>query len=136
VTDIDGEDLQAARYSILQLSNLGDAIPTNFTALPTSRVTLMASATITTNPQPLSTTSHSRQNHLNRPRSFSSTSGAYEDTISQATRPHPNMSFSMSQGSQGSGLMMQPGGPFRQYEGSNGVHRRNSAPQIYSVSTF
>jgi hypothetical protein len=46
------------------------------------------------------------------------------------------MSFSMSQGSQGSGLMMQPGGPFRQSDGYNGVNRRNSAPQIYSVRIF
>ncbi|KAE8450406.1 hypothetical protein EG329_006481 [Mollisiaceae sp. DMI_Dod_QoI] len=43
------------------------------------------------------------------------------------------MSFSMSQGSQGSGLIMQPGNSFRQYEGNNGVNRRNSAPQIYSA---
>jgi hypothetical protein len=43
------------------------------------------------------------------------------------------MSFSMSQGSQGNGLMMQPGASFRQYEGSNGLGRQNSAPQIYSV---
>lgn len=96
----------------------------------------MASATITTNPQPLTTTSHSRQNHLNHARSFSSASGAYEDQDSPITRSNPQMSFSMSQGSQGSSLMMQPGGPFRQYEGNNGVNRRNSAPQIYSVRTF
>ncbi|PVH82168.1 apses transcription factor-like protein [Cadophora sp. DSE1049] len=43
------------------------------------------------------------------------------------------MSFSMSQGSQGSGLMMQPGGGFRQYDSSNGISRRSSAPQIYSA---
>lgn len=92
----------------------------------------MASATITTNPQPLATTSDSRQNHLNRPQSFSSTGGAYEED-SQLTRPNPHMSFSMSQGSQGSGLMMQPGGAFRQFEGNNSMNRRNSAPQIYSV---
>jgi regulatory protein SWI6 len=96
----------------------------------------MASTTITTNPQPLATISNSRQNHLRRPRSFSSTSGAYDDQDPPITRPNAQMSFSMSQGSQGSGLMMQPGGPFRQYEGHNGLNRRNSAPQIYSVSTF
>ncbi|KUJ06992.1 uncharacterized protein LY89DRAFT_790085 [Mollisia scopiformis] len=93
----------------------------------------MASATITTNPQPLANTSHSRQNHLNRPRSFSSASVGYEDQDSASTRPNPQMSFSMSQGSQGSGLMMQQGNSFRQYDGSNGVNRRNSAPQIYSA---
>ncbi len=31
---------------------------------------------------------------------------------------------------------MQPGGPFRQSDGYNGVNRRNSAPQIYSVRNF
>ncbi|KAH8678846.1 hypothetical protein BGZ60DRAFT_401990 [Tricladium varicosporioides] len=93
----------------------------------------MASATITTNPQPLATTSHSRQNHLNQPRSFSSTSGAFEEQESSATRPNPHMSFSMSQGSQGGGLMMQPGGSFRQYDGNSQMNHRNTAPQIYSA---
>ncbi|KAF8861742.1 hypothetical protein BDZ45DRAFT_241176 [Acephala macrosclerotiorum] len=93
----------------------------------------MASATVTTNPQPLANTSHSRQNHLNRPRSFSQTSAGFDDQDSAPTRPNPHMSFSMSQGSQGSGLMMQPGNSFRQYDGSNGLNRRNSAPQIYSA---
>jgi hypothetical protein len=96
----------------------------------------MASSTIITNPQPLATTSHSRQNHLNRPRSFSSASGAFEDQDSPISRPNAHMSFNMSQGSQGSGLMMQPGGRFGQYDGNNGLGRRNSAPQIYSVSAF
>ncbi|KAG9237787.1 hypothetical protein BJ875DRAFT_121236 [Amylocarpus encephaloides] len=91
----------------------------------------MASTTITSSPQPLATTSNSRQNHLNRPPSFSSTSRAYEDQETQAARS--NMSFGMSQGSQGNGLMMQPGQPFRQYEGNSQQPRRNSAPQIYSA---
>ncbi|KAF4620144.1 hypothetical protein G7Y89_g14681 [Cudoniella acicularis] len=95
--------------------------------------TPMASATITTNPQPLATTSHSRQNHLNQPRSFSTASGAFEEQESPVTRPTAHMSFNMSQGSQGSGLMMQSGGPFRQYEGNSQTNRRNSAPQIYSA---
>ncbi|PMD62729.1 uncharacterized protein K444DRAFT_651684 [Hyaloscypha bicolor E] len=93
----------------------------------------MASTTITTNPQPLSTTSHSRQNHLNHARSLSSANVVYEDQDSPITRPNPSMSFSMSQGSQGSGLMMQPGGPFRQSDSYSGVNRRNDAPQIYSA---
>ncbi|KAG4442376.1 hypothetical protein IFR05_002154 [Cadophora sp. M221] len=93
----------------------------------------MAAATITTNPQPLATTSDSRQNHLNRAQTFSTVGGAYDED-SQLTRPTPpHMSFSMSQGSQGSGLMMQPGGGFRQYDNGNGINRRNSAPQIYSA---
>jgi hypothetical protein len=96
----------------------------------------MASATLSANPQPLATVSHSRQNHLNRPRSFSSASGAFDDLDSPGTRPNPQMSFSMSQGSLGCNLMMQAGGPFRQYEGNNALNRRNSAPQIYSVSPF
>lgn len=45
------------------------------------------------------------------------------------------MSFSMSQGSQGNGLMMQQP-PFRQYESSNNLSALNLAPQIYSVSFF
>ncbi|TVY60849.1 Start control protein cdc10 [Lachnellula suecica] len=91
----------------------------------------MASAAITSNPQPLATTSHSRQNHLSS-RSFSSTAGGYENPEAQA--PHPNMSFSMSQGSQGSALMPQSSGPFRQYDGgNNGLSRRDPAPQIYSA---
>lgn len=94
----------------------------------------MALATLATNPQPLATVSHSRQNHLNHSRSFSGNS-EYDDLGSPASRPHPQMSFSMSQGSQGSNLIMQSAGPFRQYEGSNGLNRRNSAPQIYSVSS-
>lgn len=95
----------------------------------------MASATVTTNPQPLTTASHSRQN-LNRPPSFSSTGGAYEDQDLPVARANPSMSFSMSQGSQGNGLMMQPGASFRQYEGNNGLSRQSSAPQIYSVRIF
>ncbi|TAQ91636.1 hypothetical protein B7494_g97 [Chlorociboria aeruginascens] len=87
----------------------------------------MASATLITNPQPLANTSHSRQN-LNRAPSFRSTESAYEDHVS---RLNPEMSFSMSQGSQGNGLMMQPG-PFRQYE-NNGIHYRDPSPQIYSA---
>ncbi len=114
----------------------GDAIPSPFQGASILRFTHMASTTITTNPQPLSTTSHSRQNHLNHARSISSASGVYDDQDSPITRPNPSMSFSMSQGSQGSGLMMQPGGPFRQSDGYNGVNRRNSAPQIYSVRIF
>ncbi|RDW69431.1 hypothetical protein BP6252_08451 [Coleophoma cylindrospora] len=44
------------------------------------------------------------------------------------------MSFSMSQGSQGGGLMLQPGGgSFRQYPENNGMHRGNPSPQIYSA---
>ncbi|CZT45399.1 related to transcription factor [Rhynchosporium secalis] len=39
----------------------------------------------------------------------------------------------MSQGSQGNGLMMQPGGGFRQYDHSNSASQRNPAPQIYSA---
>jgi hypothetical protein len=96
----------------------------------------MASSTISANPQPLATTSNSRQNHLNRARSFSSAAGAFDDLDPRDSRPNPAMSFSMSQGSQGSNLMMQPGGAFRQYEGSNALHRRNSSPQIYTVSPF
>jgi hypothetical protein len=107
----------------------------NFLILPRrcySAIPSMASAAITSNPQPLATTSNSRQNHLSS-RSFSGAGGVYEDQESQP--PRSNMSFSMSQGSQGSGLMPQPSGPFRQYDGGNSaLSRRDNAPQIYSVS--
>ncbi|KAK6600507.1 hypothetical protein H4I96_07833 [Botrytis cinerea] len=43
------------------------------------------------------------------------------------------MSISMSQGSQPGGLMMQPGGPFRQYDSTGAMNRRDMAPQIYSA---
>ena len=91
----------------------------------------MASATIISNPQPLATTSYSRQNHLNQ-RPFAA-GAAHEDPDSQGLLQNAQMSFSMSQGSQGGGLMMQPGGSFRQYDQSNGVHNRTAPPQIYSV---
>ncbi|KAH8596060.1 hypothetical protein B0O99DRAFT_686109 [Bisporella sp. PMI_857] len=93
----------------------------------------MAAATITSNPQPLANTSHSRQNHLSHQRSFSTASAPYEDPESSGTIQNPHMSFNMSQGSQGSGLMMQPGGSFRQYDQSNGSHSRGVPPQIYSA---
>lgn len=92
----------------------------------------MASATVSSKPHPLSTTSHNLQAHLNKGRSFSSASGAYDDLETPPIRLNPNMSFSMSQGSQGNSLMMQPR-PFQQYESSNGLHGRNAAPQIYSA---
>ncbi|TVY22894.1 Start control protein cdc10 [Lachnellula hyalina] len=91
----------------------------------------MASAAIPSNPQPLATTSRSRQNHLSS-RSFPAAAGVYEDQESQP--PRSSMSFNMSQGSQGSGLMAQPSGPFRQYDGGNSaINRRDAAPQIYSA---
>jgi hypothetical protein len=133
-SDLDCVDFFIPRFS--SFNRAGDARPSPFQGASILRFTHMASTTITTNPQPLSTTSHSRQNHLNHARSFSSASVIYEDQDSPITRPNPSMSFSMSQGSQGSGLMMQPGGPFRQSDGYNGVNRRNSAPQIYSVRIF
>ncbi|CAL3962970.1 unnamed protein product [Diplocarpon coronariae] len=96
----------------------------------------MASTTVTANPNPspdpLAIASDSRQNQLNRPQSFSSPGGAY-DGDSQLTRPNLHMSFGLSQGSQSGGLMMQPGGAFRPFEGNNGASRRNDAPQIYSA---
>jgi hypothetical protein len=33
-------------------------------------------------------------------------------------------------------MMMQPGQPFRQYDANGQSARRNSAPQIYSVSSL
>ena len=98
----------------------------------------MASTTLATYPQPLATVSYSRQNHLNHNHSIS-IGGAFDDLDlddldSVNTRANPEMSFSMSQGSQGSNLMMQTGGPFRQYEGNSTHNRTGSAPQIYSVS--
>ena len=135
---LDGDDNTRLKNPVISFI-VCDAISTSISKRQThspSRSPPMASATLSANPQPLATVSHSRQNHLSRPRSFSSASGVFDDLDSPGTRPNPQMSFSMSQGSQGSNLMMQPGGPFRQYEGNNGLNRRNSAPQIYSVSPF
>ncbi|KAL2070814.1 hypothetical protein VTL71DRAFT_13840 [Oculimacula yallundae] len=92
----------------------------------------MAAATNTTNTKPFATTSDSRQNHLSGPQTFPSAGGAHDED-SQLPRSNPQMSFSMSQGSQGNGLMMQPNGGLRQYDHNNGVNQRNSAPQIYSA---
>ncbi|KAL3418487.1 start control protein Cdc10 [Phlyctema vagabunda] len=88
----------------------------------------MASATFTANPQPLATTSFSRQNHLNHQTPYPPVGG---DSTSGPRLEH-QMSFSMSQGSQG-GLMMQAGGSFRQYGETNGLQRANSSAQIYSA---
>ncbi|CAG8977980.1 hypothetical protein HYALB_00001862 [Hymenoscyphus albidus] len=90
----------------------------------------MASSTITSNPRPLSNTSSSRQNHLNRAPSFAA--GAQGEQ--EATRSNTQMSFNMSQGSQGGGMMMQQGQPFRQYDGNQPM-RPNPPPQtqIYSA---
>lgn len=91
----------------------------------------MAAATITTNSQPFATTSESKRNRL-PPNPYSTSNSAY-DGGQGTTRFHSKMSLSMSQGSQPGGLMMQPGGPFRQYDSMGGMNRRDAAPQIYSV---
>ncbi|KAA8570784.1 hypothetical protein MFRU_011g01620 [Monilinia fructicola] len=91
----------------------------------------MAAATITTNSQPFATTSESKRNRL-PPNPYSTSNSAY-DGGQGTTRFHSKMSLSMSQGSQPGGLMMQPGGPFRQYDSMGGMNRRDAAPQIYSA---
>ncbi|PQE28775.1 hypothetical protein CJF32_00003980 [Rutstroemia sp. NJR-2017a WRK4] len=91
----------------------------------------MASRKIATNPQPLANTSDSRQNHL-QPNPYSAAASAYDGGQS-SNRSHRDMSLSMSQGSQVGGLMMQPGGSFRQYDTMHGMNARDSAPQIYSA---
>ncbi|KAG9247072.1 hypothetical protein BJ878DRAFT_565232 [Calycina marina] len=91
----------------------------------------MASTTIASNPQPLATTSHSRQNHLKHQRTFlPSAAPEYHDPDSQASTQSISMSFGMG-GSQG-GLMMQQGGSFRQ-SGYDNLQSRNAPPQIYSA---
>lgn len=91
----------------------------------------MASAILGSTTGPLATTSHSRQNHLNQQRALSSAGGAYEDQETDNLLS-PHISFDMSQGSQGGGLMMQPR-PISQYDGGSFVRHRDVAPQIYSV---
>ncbi|KAH8809014.1 hypothetical protein F5884DRAFT_677166 [Xylogone sp. PMI_703] len=91
----------------------------------------MASAILTSATGPLATTSHSRQNHLNQQQVLSSTGGAYEDQDSNSLLS-PDISFAMSQGSQGNSLMMQPR-PISQYDGGSFVRHRDVAPQIYSA---
>ncbi|RFU29853.1 hypothetical protein B7463_g6475, partial [Scytalidium lignicola] len=98
---------------------------------PSSNLTSMASAILASTTRPLATTSHSRQNHLNQQQALSSTTGAYEDQGSNILLS-PHMSFNMSQGSQGGGLMMQPR-PISQYDGGSFVRHRDVAPQIYSA---
>jgi hypothetical protein len=139
---VDDDIIQVADQS--RRCNLGDAIRDTLQLTkhkrphyPDSIHIFMASVTVSANPHPLSDTSYSRQNHLNKALSFSAASGAFEQLDTPSIRHSPNMSFSMSQGSQGNGLMMQTG-PFRQYDGNsglNGLSGRNSAPQIYSVSS-
>ncbi|KAF7860338.1 hypothetical protein EAF04_008465 [Stromatinia cepivora] len=91
----------------------------------------MAATTIVPNPQPLATTSESKRNQL-PPNTYSTSNSAYGGDQDSA-RFHREMSLSMSQGSQSGGMMMQPGGPFRQYESPNTMNRRDMAPQIYSA---
>lgn len=91
----------------------------------------MAATRIKSNPRPLATTSESKQNHL--PPNPYSTNNSAHDRGQDSTRSRSGMSISMSQGSQPGGLMMQPGGPFRQYDSTGAMNRRDMAPQIYSV---
>ena len=108
------------------------------------RSTLMASTTIIAQSQPPTTTSSSNSGTvtLGRSLSYSSTNAAYENgatqsTASAKTPPPPNsrMSFTTSQGSQNSGLMLHPGSSFRQYGDANGAQQNGAGPQIYSVSS-
>ncbi|ATZ55488.1 Bcswi6 [Botrytis cinerea B05.10] len=91
----------------------------------------MAATRIKSNPRPLATTSESKQNHL--PPNPYSTNNSAHDRGQDSTRSRSEMSISMSQGSQPGGLMMQPGGPFRQYDSTGAMNRRDMAPQIYSA---
>lgn len=91
----------------------------------------MAATRIKSNPLPLANTSESKQNHL-PPNTYSANTSAH-DRGQDSSRVRSGMSISMSQGSQPGGLMMQPGGPFRQYDSSGAMNRRDMAPQIYSV---
>ncbi|KAJ8067682.1 hypothetical protein OCU04_003288 [Sclerotinia nivalis] len=91
----------------------------------------MAATTIAPNPQPLATTSESKRNQL-PPNTYSTSNSAYGGGQDSA-RFHREMSLGMSQGSQSGGMMMQPGGSFRQYESPNAMNRRDMAPQIYSA---
>lgn len=92
----------------------------------------MAAATRKTESQPLATTSESKRNHM--PPDSSSTSNIAYDAGKDSNRFQREMSLSMSQGaSQPGGLMMQPGGSFRQYDSMGAMNRRDTAPQIYSV---
>lgn len=94
----------------------------------------MAATIITKNPQPLTTTSESKRNFL-PPNTYSTSNSAY-DGGQDSARFHREMSLSMSQGSQAGGLMMQSGGPFRQYDSMGTMNRRDAAPQIYSVGFY
>ncbi|CAD6448820.1 64bfa33a-bc4b-49e5-b6d7-426b77a88412 [Sclerotinia trifoliorum] len=91
----------------------------------------MAATTIAPNSQPLATTSDSKRNQL-PPNTYSTSNSAYGGGQDSA-RFHREMSLGMSQGSQSGGMMMQPGGAFRQYESPNTMNRRDIAPQIYSA---
>jgi hypothetical protein len=105
----------------------------------------MASATITTKHQtPIASYSPTQPSEFGRSLSFSSIIGAYDRGTTQAapsasakSQPHldPNMSFTMSQGSQNNGLMLQPGSSFRHYADANGAQANGTTPQIYSVSS-
>ena len=103
----------------------------------------MASATVTTQHQiPLASYSPTRPTDLGRRLSFSSITGARDEGITQAASSasaksqlpsNSNMSFTMSQGSQNNGLMLQPGSSFRHYADTNGIQANGTTPQIYSV---
>lgn len=95
----------------------------------------MASATITTNRKSLVDSSQSRENHLNG-RSVHSIDGAAKEQ--QYPPVAGNMSFSMSQPSQGSNLMVRPASAaegYRRHDGDTGAHSKGGAFQIYSVSS-
>ena len=117
--------------------------------LPTASSSLMASTTIATfpptssNPYPRPTSSSQHSHH--RALSFASNQSNHDTVTGQvlpaSSAPAPSsapfnqnsqMSFSMSQGSQGNGLMMQPGA-YRQFADQNAPSMSVPAPQIYSV---
>jgi hypothetical protein len=105
---------------------------------------MASTSTITAQTQtPITSHSFSSSAGIGRRLSYSSANGNYENGASQSTASasnksppplNPLMSFTMSQGSQGGGLMLQSGSSFRQYAEPNGVQQNGSAPQIYSVS--
>ncbi|OBT94573.1 transcriptional regulator swi6 [Pseudogymnoascus verrucosus] len=108
----------------------------------------MASTTIaafppSSNPYPRPTSSSQHSHH--RALSFASNQSNHDTVTGQvlpassAPAPSPSpynqnsqMSFSMSQGSQGNGLMMQPGA-YRQFADQNAPSMSVPAPQIYSA---
>lgn len=123
-------------------SNLAQFFPTTSSSLMAS-TTIAAFPPTSSNPYPRPTSSSQHSHH--RTLSFASNQSNHDTVTGQvlpassAPAPSPSpfnqssqISFSMSQGSQGTGLMMQPGA-YRQFADQNAPNMSIPAPQIYSV---